>query len=327
MPDPGPITRASLGERLPELPLEEWKDTKDTLQLYVQMVGKIRLASTAPKNHWWHCPLYVSARGLTTRRMRFGERSFQIDFDFIDHELVIRADRGDREALPLHDGLSVADFCGQLFGLLAKVGIEPAVRLEPYGIATTTPFPDDSDHASYDRNYVERFWRILLEVDWILDEFAGWFSGKSSPVHLFWHGFDLAVTRFSGRRAPGPAAADPVSREAYTHEVISFGFWAGDDKVAAPAFYSYTSPEPPGLTDEPLRPEEAFWRRTNGSHQAMLWYEDFRTSESPRDTLLAFLQSAYEAGAKTAGWDEDELAASWAPRVDEPRERFGRRGR
>jgi hypothetical protein len=202
----------------------------------------------------------------------------------------------------------------RLFGLLAKVGIEPAVRLEPYGIPITTPFPDDATHASYDREYVERFSRILLEVDWILDEFAGWFSGKSSPVHLFWHSFDLAVTRFSGRRAPGPAASDPVSREAYAHEVISFGFWPGDDKVPAPAFYSYTAPEPPALTGEPLRPEEAFWRRINGSHQAMLWYEDVRTSESPRDTLLAFLQSAYEAGARTAGWDGDELASSWAPR-------------
>src|SRR5918995_2557915 len=307
MPDPGPITRASLGERLPELPLEEWKDTKDTLQLYVQMVGKIRLASTAPKNHWWHCPLYVSARGLTTRRMRFGERSLQIDFDFIDHELVIRADRGDREALPLHDGLSVADFCGQLFGLLAKVGIEPAVRLEPYGIATTTPFPDDNDHASYDRDYVDRFWRILLEVDSILDEFAGWFSGKSSPVHLFWHGFDLAVTRFSGRRASGPSSGDPVSREAYTHEVISFGFWPGDGNTPAPAFYSYTAPEPEELTGQPLCPKEALWTPEGG--MALLMYDDVRKAGSPRTTLLEFMESAYEAGARTAGWDMEDLRA------------------
>jgi Family of unknown function (DUF5996) len=309
-PRAGAVSEATL----PSLPLEEWKETKDTLHLYVQIVGKIRLASTPPRNHWWHCPLYVSARGLTTRRMRHGGVSFEIEFDLIDHQLLTRTDRGDQVSFRLHDGLSVARFHNELLTRLADLGVHPRIKAEPYRVPMTTPFAEDTTHASYDPEYVGRFWRVLSEVEWILEEFAGWFRGKSSPVHLFWHGLDLAVTRFSGTRLPDPLGGDPVSREAYTDEVISFGFWPGDATVRGPAFYSYTAPEPPGLNEQPLAPDDAFWAETGSGHQARLWYDDMRTAASPRIALLSFLQSAYQAGATTAHWNAEELASSWAPR-------------
>jgi hypothetical protein len=298
---------------LPALPLEEWEETKDTLHLYVQIVGKIRLASTPPQNHWWHCPLYVSVRGLTTRRMRHGNVNFEIEFDLIEHRLVVRTDRGEETGVALRDGLSVAGFYAELFAGLADLGVHPVIKAEPYAVPMTTPFAEDTQHASYDPVYVGRFWRILSEVDWVFGEFAGWFRGKSSPVHLFWHGLDLAVTRFSGRRLPHPLGGDPVSQEAYTDEVISFGFWLGDTKVRAPSFYSYTAPEPDGLAEQPLAPGEAFWAEIGSGHQARLWYDDLRAAASPRAVLLSFLQSAYEAGARVAGWNTEELASSWAP--------------
>ena len=298
---------------LPPLTLGEWEATKDTLHLYVQVVGKIRLASTPPQNHWWHCPLYLSARGLTTRRMRDGGVSFEIEFDLIEHRLVVRTDLGEEPSFALRDGLPVAGFYSELLTCLSDLGIHPAIKAEPYGVPMTTPFAEDTQHASYDPEYVGRFWRILGEAEWVFEEFAGWFRGKSSPVHLFWHSFDLAVTRFSGRRLPDPLGGDPVSREAYTDEVISFGFWPGDAKVRAAAFYSYTAPEPEGLNEQPLAPSEAFWAEVGSGHQARLWYDDMRAAASPRAALLSFLQSAYEAGARVAGWNAEELASSWAP--------------
>jgi Family of unknown function (DUF5996) len=220
------------------------------------------------------------------------------------------------DSLPLEDGLSVGAFHERFFALLAARGIEVEIKAEPYRIPITTPFAEDTEHASYDREAVERFWRALRWIDWTLQEFAGWFCGKTSPVHLFWHGLDLAVTRFSGSRAPENANADQVTREAYSHEVISFGFWPGDQKVRRPAFYSYTAPEPAGLADQPLRPEAASWQQPFGSsHLAFLPYDDVRSSADPRETLLEFLQSAYEAGAATAGWDEEGLRSSWCPPV------------
>jgi hypothetical protein len=298
---------------LPPLPLEEWEETKDTLHLYLQIVGKVRLASTPPQNHWWHCPLYVSARGLTTRRMRHEGVSFEIELDLVEHRLAVRTDRGEEVGFALRDGLSVGGFYAEVLGRLADVGIRPVIKAEPYRVPMTTPFAEDTDHASYDPEYVGRFWRILGEVDWILQEFAGWFRGKTSPVHLFWHGLDLAVTRFSGARLRQALGTDPVSREAYTDEVISFGFWPGDATVRAPAFYSYTAPEPDGLSEQPLAPAEAFWADVGSGHQARLRYDDVRVAASPRAVLLSFLQSAYEAGARVAGWDAGELASSWAP--------------
>ena len=296
--------------RLPELPLTDWEDTKTTLHLWVQIVGKIRMASTAPRNHWWHVPLYVDVRGLTTRRLHGDDITFQIDFDFIDHRLVVSTNAGAVEAFDLVDGLSVAEFDERLHATLSRLGVDVAIRESPFGVPMTTPFPDDREHASYDRNAVERFWHILDWTDGVFDEFAGWYCGKTSPVHLFWHSFDLAVTRFGGKRAPALPDADAVTREAYTHEVVSFGFWAGDQQVREPSYYSYTAPEPAGVRERPLRPEGAFWTE----QLALLPYEAVRTAADPRAALLVFLESSYQAGAGAAGWDRESLESSWCPK-------------
>ena len=239
------LTPAPARPDLPELPLEAWEPTKTTLHLWAQIVGKVKLAASTPRNHWWNVPLYLDVRGLTTRRLHHGQVAFQIDFDFVDHLLVVRTNGGQQGSFRLHDGLSVAGFDRQLHQLLDRLGVDVAIREDPYGVPMTTPFPDDTEHAAYDPEYVRRFWQVLDWADTVLEEFSGWYCGKQSPVHLFWHGLDLAVTRFSGRLAPARDGADPVTREAYSHEVISFGFWAGDDTTREPAFYSYTAPEPP----------------------------------------------------------------------------------
>jgi hypothetical protein len=298
---------------LPPLPLEAWEPTKTTLHLWAQIVGKVKLAATPPRNHWWNVPLYVDVRGLTTRRLHQGQVSFQIDFDFVDHRLVVGTNRGQQDGFALHDGLSVADFDRHLHQLLDRLGVDVAIREHPYGVPMTTPFPDDLEHAAYDPGYVRRFWQVLDWVDAVLEEFAGWYCGKQSPVHLFWHSLDLAVTRFSGRRALPRAGADPVTAEAYSHEVISFGFWAGDATTREPAFYSYTAPEPPGLAEQPLQPEAAAWRQLRGGSMALLGYDQVRAAHDPRSTLLGFLQSAYDAGVRTAGWDGEELSSSFYP--------------
>jgi hypothetical protein len=295
--------------RLPELPLTDWEETKTTLHLWAQIVGKIRMASTAPRNHWWHVPLYVDVRGLTTRRLHGDDITFQIDFDFIDHRLVVSTNAGAIEAFDLVDGLSVAEFDERLHATLRRLGADVAIRESPFGVPMTTPFPDDREHASYDRNAVERFWHILDWTDGVFEEFAGWYCGKTSPVHLFWHSLDLAVTRFGGKRAPALPDADAVTREAYTHEVVSFGFWAGDQQVREPSYYSYTAPEPAGVRERPLRPEGAFWTE----QLALLPYEAVRTAVDPRAALLAFLESSYQAGAGAAGWDREGLESSWCP--------------
>ena len=298
---------------LPALPLTEWEATKNTLHLWAQIVGKVRLASTAPRNHWWHVPLYVDVRGLTTRRMHASGVSFEIDFDFVDHRLVIATNGGAVESFELVDGLSVAEFDRQLHEALGRLGIDVAIREEPFGVPMTTPFPDDREHAAYDRGAVERFWRILDWSDEVFEEFSGWYCGKTSPVHLFWHSLDLAVTRFGGARAPALPEADSVTQEAYTHEVVSFGFWAGDQNVREPTYYSYTAPEPAGLRDLPLHPADAFWGELGGGSLALLRYDAVRSADDPKNTLLAFLESAYRAGAGAAGWDRDGLESSWCP--------------
>ena len=293
----------------PEMPLDAWRPTKNTLHLYCQIVGKIRLAMHPRINHWWHVPLYVSPRGLTTRTIPYAGGNFEIEFDFRDHELKIATSKGEFEDFALYDGLSVADFYSSLFSNLAKLGIEPQIKPIPYEAPSTTPFEENNENNSYDKEYVERFHQILVGVDDILQEFRGRFVGKSTPVHMFWHSFDLALTRFSGKRVTPREGAGMVEREAYSHEVISFGFWFGDDKtVPAPAFYSYTAPEPAGLADEPLSPESAKWAESNGAHLALLLYEDVRVSNDAQAVVLEFLESAYQAGAKRAGWDFDEFA-------------------
>jgi hypothetical protein len=272
------------------------------------------MASTAPRNHWWHVTLYADVRGLTTGRMRAPSGlTFGIDFDFVDHRLVVRTGDGAVESFALVDGLSVAAFDASLHELLRGLGIDVAIREEPFGVPMKTPFPDDEEHASYDRNAVERFWRVLDWTQGVFEEFAGWFCGKQSPVHVFWHSFDLAYARYRGARAPARSGADPVTREAYTHEVIAAGFWPGDRNVREPTYYSYTSPEPTGLSNQELRPEGASWVEQGGSSLAMLPYETLRVARDPRVTLLAFLESSYQAGASLAGWDREDLTSSWCP--------------
>jgi Family of unknown function (DUF5996) len=307
-------TVADTRPSLPKLALDEWEDTKQTLHLWLQIVGKVRLASTAPRNHWWHAPLYLDVRGLTTRRMRTKSGVvFEIRFDFIDHRLVIATNAGQVETFGLADGLSVAEFDEDLHGALHRLGIAVTITETPYRLATETPFPEDGEHAAYDRGAVERFWQILDWSDGVLEEFAGWYCGKTSPVHLFWHGLDLTVTRFSQKRATAAPGGNVVDRETYTHEVISFGFWAGDDKVREATYYSYTFPEPAGLREQPLRPGEALWAEEGRSPAALLPYEAVRAAADPRAALLAFLESTYQAGASTAGWDVGDLASSWCP--------------
>jgi len=319
---------ADTRSRLPALPLEGWEATKDTLHLWVQIVGKVRMASTAPRNHWWHVTLYVDVRGLTTRRMHSPDGvGFQIDFDFIDHRLVVRTNHGSTESFALVDGLSVAAFDENLHATLRRLGIDVAIRETPFRVPMTTPFPADDEHATFDRDAVERFWHILQWTDEVFEEFSGWYCGKTSPVHLFWHGFDLAFTRFGGGRAPVPAELDSVNREAYSHEVISFGFWAGDQNVREPSYYSYTAPEPADLREQPLRPEEAVWSEQSGGLLALLRYEAIRTAPAPKASLLAFLESAYQAGAATSGWDRSGLESSWCPSPSQLSDLLGRRVR
>lgn len=292
----------------PEMPLDAWRPTKNTLHLYCQIVGKIRLAMHPRLNHWWHVPLYVSPRGLTTRAIPYRGGNFEIEFDFQEHALKIYTSDGRIEDFALYDGLTVADFYSSLFSNLGKLGIEPKIRAIPYEAPSTTPFSENTENKSYDKTYVERFHEILVAVDDILEEFRGRFIGKSTPVHMFWHSFDLALTRFSGKAAPVRDGANRVEREAYSHEVISFGFWFGDDKtIPAPAFYSYTAPEPAGLADEPLSPASATWGDSNGAHLALLMYDDVRNDENSHDVILEFFESAYRAGAKRAGWDTENF--------------------
>lgn len=292
----------------PEIPLEAWRPTKNTLHLYCQIIGKIRLAMHPRLNHWWHVPLYVTPRGLSTHTIPYSGGNFEIEMDLCEHVLRIRTSSRQVEDFALFDGLTVADFYSSVFANLAKLGIEPAIKAIPYEAPSTTPFAEDTENRSYDKEYVERFHQTLVTVDHILNDFRGRFLGKSTPVHMFWHSFDLALTRFSGKRAPVREGANLVEREAYSHEVISFGFWFGDDKVPAPAFYSYTAPEPAGLADEPLSPASAAWQESNGAHLALLMYDDVRSLPNARDAVLDFMESAYQAGAKRAGWKASDLA-------------------
>jgi hypothetical protein len=296
-------------EPFPSLPLEAWLDTKVTLHLFTQIIGKIRLTLTPKVNHWWHVPLYVSARGLTTGPMPYENRNFELELDLIDHHLAARTSRGEVFQIPL-EGQSVAGFYEQTLDALSRIGIEATILANPFDperVKSHEPFLTDTAHGTYDPEYAHRFWSILVPLDSIFKEFRGRFLGKCSPVHFFWHSFDLAVTRFSGRPAPVAEGTDLVTREAYSHEVISAGFWVGDDNVPEPSFYSYTAPEPEGLKQERLRPAGASWNEQNGSSMALYRYNDFRASADPRRALLDFLQSAYEAGAKRATWPRSDL--------------------
>jgi Family of unknown function (DUF5996) len=298
---------------LPSLPLADWAATKDTLHLWFQIVGKIRLSYAPPKNHWWHVTLRPDVRGLTTGRIPVDETmTFKISFDLTEHFVKVRTSTGGEERLDLRDGLSVSAFDRELHAMLERLGIEVKIIETPYGVPMKTAFPEDEEHASYDRDAVTRYWRILSWSGNVFETFRGWFSGKASPVQVFWHTLDLAFARYSGRRAPARSDADPVTQEAYSHEVIAFGFWAGDQYVPEPSYYSYTAPEPPGLRLRELA-APARWSEQNGGSLALLAYDAVRSAPDPRATLLGFLQSSYEAGATAAGWDTAALASSWSP--------------
>jgi len=288
----------------PALPLSSWKDTYATLHLWTQIVGKVRLRLTPIVNHWWNIPLYVTARGLTTSRIPYGERAFELWFDFIRHQLVLETSDGLVKTLPL-EARSVADFYQEFMELLRSAKIELKIWRMPVEIPDPIAFDQDRVHASYDPTLVEKFWRILLSVDTVLNQFRARFIGKSSPVHFFWGSFDLAVTRFSGRRAPERSGADAMTREAYSHEVSSVGFWPGSGNVRGAAFYSYAAPEPQGFKGKRVRPDAAFYDRQLGEFLVM--YDDVRKAESPTVSLLEFCQSTYEAAATLGNWDRSSL--------------------
>lgn len=293
----------------PELPYGEWKKAKTTLHLFAQIVGRVRLSLMPPLNHWWHVTLYVSSRGLTTSAIPWGDGSFEMEFDFIDHQLVIRTSEGQSRRVEL-EGVTVAEFYRRTMAYLHELDVNISILQQPFDperVGSTIRFGEDTRHAQYDPLYVHRFWQILIGINGVFTEFRGQFLGKCSPVHFFWHSFDLAVTRFSGRPAEVSPDADPVTREAYSHEVISAGFWPGDENLAEPTFYSYVHPEPEDLAKQPLLPSAAWWQEQNGAHMALYRYDDFRKAHDPREDLLAFLQSSYEAGANLADWSRSDL--------------------
>jgi hypothetical protein len=288
----------------PPLPFAKWEGTCDTLHMWTQIVGKTRMALTPLENHFWNVPLYVTPRGLTTSPIPYGSGSFEVEFDLVAHQLLLQSSLGNGHSLRLYPR-SVADFYSEFMAALHSLGIEVKIHRTPDEFDDPTPFDEDQHHASYDVEYVERFRRILISCDRNLKLFRSRFLGKSSPVHFFWGSFDLAVTRFSGRRAAQKDGVDPMTREAYSHEVASCGFWPGNRQFKEPAFYAYSAPVPPGLDAEPVRPPAAHWDRQLG--EFILKYDDVRTSASPDDAILEFCQSAYEAGAKLAHWDRAQL--------------------
>jgi hypothetical protein len=288
----------------PSLPLDSWKDTYATLHMWMQMVGKVRLKLTPLVNHWWNVPLYVTARGLTTSSIPYGQRAFELWFDFIKHELVLQTSDGIVKMLPLAPR-SVAEFYQEFMGMLRSAGIEIKIWRMPVEIPNPIPFDQDRVHAAYDAAAVGKFWRILLSVDAVCGQFRSRFIGKCSPVHFFWGSFDLAVTRFSGRRAPERAGADAVTREAYSHEVSSVGFWPGGGEVKDAVFYSYTVPQPLGFKDARVGPDAAYYDKSLS--EFLLKYEDVRKLASPTTSLLEFCQTTYEAGASLGQWDRAAL--------------------
>jgi hypothetical protein len=296
-------------EQWPELPLDAWRDTYATLHRWTQIVGKIRLRHTPWINHSWHVTLYVTTRGLTTTPIPYGPRSFSIDFDFIDHRLLIQLSAGAHRALPLRPQ-SVAAFYHEVLAALAELGLATTIHGRPNELEPAVPFSEDHTHAAYDPEYAQRLWRVLIQMERVFQAFRSRFIGKCSPVHFFWGSFDLAVTRFSGRRAPlhpggVPNLPDRITQEAYSHEVSSCGFWPGGGPHPFPIIYSYAYPEPPGFQSAPLRPHSAFYSST--LREFILPYNAVRQAGSPDHLILEFLQSTYEGAANLGNWDRDGL--------------------
>ena len=308
MPSDDPVTPGA-GTPWPEITIADWDDTRATVHMWTQIVGKVRLALEPPVNHWWQIPFYVSARGLTTSLMHAGSRGIEIEFDFVDHVLAFRTTDGLRRRVALQPR-SVADFYGATIAALDELGVHVSILARPVEVPDATPFADDVGHHSYDAAAMHRFWLALVQSDRVLREFRGRFIGKNSPVHFFWGAFDLATTRFSGRRAPlhpggAPNCADWVMQEAYSHEVSSCGFWPGGSEEGS--FYTYAYPEPEGFRTWPLVPAAASYDEALG--EFVLPYHAVRTATDPDALLLAFLQSTYEAAAESASWDRAELEA------------------
>ena len=296
----------------PSLPLASWRDTCATLHMWTQIVGKTRLALAPPENHWWHIALYLTPRGLTTSPMPHGSRTFSADFDFVDHQLHLRASDGATRSLRLAPR-SVADFYGEYLDALRALGVEVRLRPVPVEIEVAIPFAEDHEHAAYDTEAVGRWWQVLARADRVLKRFRGRFLGKASPVHFFWGGFDLAATRFSGRAAPPhpggvPNCPDYVMTEAYSRECSSCGFWPGSGPIAEAAFYSYAYPEPPGYADGAVRPEGA--RYDPAMREFVLPVEAVRRAADPDAALLDFFQSTYEIAADRGRWDRAALDRS-----------------
>lgn len=292
---------------LEPLPYAAWEPTKTTLHLWSQIVGKIALACAPNLNHWWAIRLRPTARGFSTHLLEHAGEYFTLHFDFVDHAFILRTTRLHEPLhVPLYDGLSVAEFYERCFGMLDQAGINVRILARPYGVPMTTPFADDREHASYDATTVRRFWRIATWLVRVMQTFAQGFAGKQSEPELFWHSFDIAMGRYSGRRANRPPSSNPVEREAYSHEVIAFGFWAGDTNVPEPTFYTYTAPEPEALTAQQLEPSGALWVPSGSGHLGALSYESVRTAADPAAALTAFLESGYQAGVRTAGWAPGE---------------------
>jgi hypothetical protein len=298
----------------PELPLDAWKDTCTTVHLWTQIVGKVRLALSPHINHWWEVPLYVNSRGLTTSPIPYANRAFEVQFDFLEHRLFITVNDGQAKSIPLRPQ-SVAAFYAEFMSALRSLGIEIRIWPMPVEIPDPIRFDRDQQHASYDRMYVERFWKILILVDAILKRFRSGFIGKHSPVHFFWGSFDLASTRFSGRRAPERPGADPITRDAYSHEVISAGFWPGGGDVKGAAFYAYAAPEPNGFQTASVRPAQAFYSPLG---EFLLMYDDVRVSANPEEAIMEFLGSTYEAAANLGEWPRAELEQDFSSRRRNP---------
>ena len=288
----------------PELRWAEWSATAETLHMWTQIVGKTRLELSPLQAHWWNVPLYVSARGLSTSAMPYGAEMLEIEFDFVSHDLRYRLSDGAMISTPLRSQ-SVAEFYAEYQRSLAALGVSVEIDSLPCELKAPIRFEDDTQHATYDADAAHRFWRILVRVDQIFQEFSSRFVGKVSPVHFFWGSFDLAVTRFSGRRAPARPDADVITREAYSHEVISAGFWPGNGGFGEAAFYCYAAPSPAGLDLAKILPAAAGYNAALG--EFILKYDDLRAEAFPDAALMEFLESTYEAAANLAGWDRSQL--------------------
>ncbi|MEO7043615.1 MAG: DUF5996 family protein [Gemmatimonadaceae bacterium] len=302
------VSTAAEGEVWPALPIASWEPTFATLHMLTQIVGKTRLALAPMENHWWQVTLYVTPRGLTTSSMPYGDRVAAVDFDFIDHSVVIRTSTGASRGIPLVSR-PVSDFYAEYLEVLKALGIDAKIRGVPVEIVTAIPFAEDTEHRTYDAEWANRWWRVMAQTDRVLKRFRGRFEGKASPVHFFWGSFDFAATRFSGRGAPEfsgvvPNCPDYVMKEAYSRECSSCGFWPGGDGQDA-AFYSYVYPEPDGYKSSKISPPSAYYDET--LREFVLTYEAMRLSPSPDDTLLTFLQTTYEAAANCAKWDRTAL--------------------